>query len=75
MVLEIVQCSFCKSQLELVVVVPICIFAVCTLYPGFCGLCYGPFTVSSFVGTKFDILWHAMLGPICGSCIYFIMLI
>ena len=27
---------------------------------------YGPFTVLSFTGTKFDILWHTMLGPICG---------
>ena len=22
--------------------------------------------MSSFAGTKFDILWHATLGPICG---------
>ena len=27
---------------------------------------YGPFTVLSFAGTKFDILWHAKLGPMCG---------
>ena len=64
MVLEIVQYSFHKPLLELVVVVPICILLICCLY--FVVLHYGLFTVSSFAGTKFDVLWHTMLGPICG---------
>ena len=48
-------------------VVPICIllsFGFCVL--PFVVLHYGPFTVSSFIGTKFDILWHATLGPTYG---------
>ena len=57
---------FCKSPLELVVVVPSCIllllFVFCDL--PFVVLHYGPFTVLSFAGSKFDILWHTMLGPI-----------
>ena len=47
-------------------VMSICIFLLsfvfCVL--PFVFLHYGPFTVSSFAGTKFDILWHATLGPI-----------
>ena len=42
----------------------ICILLICCLYFAFVVLHYGPFTVSWFAGTKFDILWHAMLGPI-----------
>ena len=45
MILEIVQYSFCKSPMELVMDVPICI-----LY--FVVLCYGPFIVSLFTETK-----------------------
>ena len=52
MVVEIVQYSFYKSPLELVVVVPICILLIYCLY--FVVLHYGPLTVSSFAGTKFD---------------------
>ena len=60
---------FCKSPLELVVVLPICILLSYYLYFVFCPfavLHYRTFTVSLFAGTKFDILWHAMLGPIYG---------
>ena len=39
-------------------------FVFCVL--PFVVLYYGPFTVLSFAGTKFDILWHATLHPIYG---------
>ena len=66
---KIVQYSFCKSPLEIVMVLSICIFvvfAICILYFCFVVLHYRPLIVSSFAGTKFDILWHTMLRPICG---------
>ena len=68
MILAIVQYSFCKSPLEVVVVVPICVLLICYLYLCFAFLwscIMDPFIVSSFAGTKFDTLWHATLGPIC----------
>ena len=67
MVLGIVQYSFCKLSLKVVVVVPICILLICHLYFVllFVVLHYGPLTVSLFAWIKFDILWDAMLGPIC----------
>ena len=63
-VLEIVQYTFCKSPLEVVVVMSICVLLIFCLYFAFVVLHYGPFTVLSFAGTKFDILWHATLIPI-----------
>ena len=47
-------------------VVLICILLICHMYFPFVVLHYGPFTVSSFAGTKFDILCHTTLGPIYG---------
>ena len=76
MILEIVQHSFCKSPLELVVVVPICNLSICSLYFMFYGPALWALHCVIVHRDQFDILWYAMLGPICvGSCIYFIMLI
>ena len=74
-VLEIVQYLFCKSPLEVVVVMSICVLLICSLYFAFVVLHYMPFTVLSFAGTKFDILWHTTLGPIYRLLYIFIMLI
>ena len=58
---------FCKSPLEVVVVVSICIFLICHLYFVFC-FCgpalQSPLMCCHLQGLKFDILWHTMLGPI-----------
>ena len=77
MILEIVQHSFCKSPLELVVVMPICQFVICILYCVFCGpALWALHCVVTVHRDQFDILWHAMLeSNIVESCIYFIMLI
>ena len=65
---KIVHYSFCKSPLEIVVVLSICILLISHLHFVFCFvvLHYRPFIVLSFTGTKFDILGHTMLHPICG---------
>ena len=60
------QYSFCKSPLEIVVVLSICILLYSSFVFCFVVLHYGPFIMSSFAGTKFDILWHTMLHPILG---------
>ena len=65
-VLEIVQYTFCKSLLELVVVVSICILLIFILCFAFCGPALWALYSSLFAGTKFDILQHTMLGPIYG---------
>ena len=65
---KIVQYSFCKSPLEIVVVLPICIllhwlFVFCIL---FCGPALWALNWVVIRRTKFDILWHTMLHPIWG---------
>ena len=64
---KIVQYSFCKSPLEIAMVLSIYILLYLPFVFVFCFvvLHYGPLIVSSFAGTKFDILWHTMLCPIC----------
>ena len=53
---KIVQYSFHKSPLEIVVVLSICILLNLSFVFCFVVLHYRPFTASSFAGTKFDIL-------------------
>ena len=65
MILEIVQYSFCKSLLELVVVVPICNLLICILNFVFCGPVLQALNCVIICRDQFDILWHATLGPIC----------
>ena len=64
MALEIVQYSFCKSPLELVVVAPISICLFVNLY--FVALHYRPFIVSSFAETSLIFCGMPCLCPICG---------
>ena len=59
MILEIVQYSFCKSPLELVVVMPICVLNFV-----FCGPALQALHCVINHRDQFDILWHATLGPI-----------
>ena len=59
MILETVQYSFCKSPLELVVVVSISI-----LHFVFCDPVLWALHCVIISRDQFDILWHAMLGPI-----------
>ena len=54
-VLEIVQYTFCKSPLEVVVVISICVLLIYCLYFDFVVLHYGPFTVLSFAETN---IWY-----------------
>ena len=66
MVLEIVQYSFCKFSLELVVVVPICIFGLfVNLSSCICGAVLWALHGVIVHRDQFDILWHAILSPIC----------
>ena len=66
MILEIVQNSFCKSPLELVVYVPICNLSICEFVFVFCGPVLWTLHCVIICSDQFDILWHATLGPICG---------
>ena len=61
MILQIVQYPFCKSPLELVVVVSICILY---LYFVFCGPLLWALHCVIIHRDQVDILWQAMSGPI-----------
>ena len=55
---------------------PICILLLSFVFcvSPFVVLHYGPFTVSPFTGTKFDILWHVTLGKGKGISFFIVLL-
>ena len=67
------QYSFGKSPLEKEVVLSVCILLNLSFVFYFVVLHYRPFIVSLFAGTKFDILCHTMLHPICGVLYIFLL--